>query len=177
MFFGNLERKINFFCCKKLESLNENQSSKDSNAEDNGSGDSNNGDLSTGGTKSSTTCVTPTNLLDEVPEFRPGQKWIWRDPKEVADDPNATPGSIKPSALTLNTNVSLSSQTSLTVGGNSFNLGGLQHQSSASSIFGSSSANNFSSRMNSFDFNKVCFFEASVVWVFSMLKSFLFCFF
>ncbi|VDP04974.1 unnamed protein product [Soboliphyme baturini] len=25
------------------------------------------------------------------PEFRPGQKWEWKDPKEVADDPNATP--------------------------------------------------------------------------------------
>ncbi|KRY42464.1 hypothetical protein T01_930 [Trichinella spiralis] len=38
---------------------------------------------------------------DGPPEFRPGQKWEWRDPKEVADDPNATPGSVKTSSIGL----------------------------------------------------------------------------
>ncbi|KRY91130.1 Trinucleotide repeat-containing protein [Trichinella pseudospiralis] len=40
-------------------------------------------------------------LDDGPPEFRPGQKWEWRDPKEVADDPNATPGSVKTSSISL----------------------------------------------------------------------------
>jgi len=35
----------------------------------------------------------------------PGQKWLWKDPKEMAEDPNATPGSVKPNTLTLNTNL------------------------------------------------------------------------
>lgn len=30
---------------------------------------------------------------------------MWKDPKEMAEDPNATPGSIKPNSLTLNTNI------------------------------------------------------------------------
>uniref|UniRef100_A0A915IIW8 GW182 middle domain-containing protein n=1 Tax=Romanomermis culicivorax TaxID=13658 RepID=A0A915IIW8_ROMCU len=47
------------------------------------------------------------NSDEGPPEFRPGQKWLWKDPKEVAEDPNATPGSIKPSSLTLNTNFNL----------------------------------------------------------------------
>ncbi|KFD69138.1 hypothetical protein M514_02981 [Trichuris suis] len=40
-------------------------------------------------------------LDDGPPEFRPGQKWEWRDPREVAEDPNATPGSVKTSAISL----------------------------------------------------------------------------
>lgn len=34
-----------------------------------------------------------------MPEFKPGQPWNWRDPKELAELPDATPGSIKRPAL------------------------------------------------------------------------------
>lgn len=56
------------------------------------SGNENSGNASTGG------LTTPT-LLDDVPEFKPGQPWNWRDPKELAEDPDATPGSVKRPAL------------------------------------------------------------------------------
>ncbi len=39
--------------------------------------------------------ATPTPKLEGPKEFVPGQKWEWKDPKEVAEDPNATPGSLK----------------------------------------------------------------------------------
>uniref|UniRef100_A0A914VRN2 GW182 middle domain-containing protein n=1 Tax=Plectus sambesii TaxID=2011161 RepID=A0A914VRN2_9BILA len=44
--------------------------------------------------------ATPTPPVDEGPqEFVPGKKWEWRDPKAVADDPNATPGNCKQNPL------------------------------------------------------------------------------
>lgn len=36
------------------------------------------------------------------PEFRPGTKWEYRDPNKLAEDPNATPSTVKPSFLPSN---------------------------------------------------------------------------
>lgn len=40
-----------------------------------------------------------TSAEDGPQEFVPGKKWEWRDPNKVAEDPNATPGGVKPNPL------------------------------------------------------------------------------
>jgi hypothetical protein len=40
-----------------------------------------------------------SQLNADVQEFIPGKRWEYRDPNKICDDPNATPGSVKPNPL------------------------------------------------------------------------------